>query len=94
MVIVSQARTVIGVMWVKGWTGGSICLATIVIKSILITFFITTPKKEEIGLKIDAQAFNHNLQKQFSIMASKCMVGHRITEIKSVIKNEKISTSN
>ena len=53
MVIVSQARTMIGVMWVKGRTGGSICLATIVIKSILITFFITTPKKEEIGLKID-----------------------------------------
>ena len=60
MVIVSQARTVIGVMWVKGWTGGSICLATIVIKSILITFFITTPKKkEEIGFEIYEQVFNH-----------------------------------
>ena len=58
MVIVSQARTVIGVMWVKGRTGGSICLATIVIKSIFITFFIFTPKKEEIGLKIDEQVFN------------------------------------
>ena len=59
MVIVSQARTVIGVMWVKGWTSGSICLATIVIKSILITFFIATPIiKKGIGLKIDEQVFN------------------------------------